>query len=404
MNGYHLEPVGTPHRQAEAIITASHRELRKFVAPEILYGDGARFMAGPYAQRIGITRVLAVTDPGVIAAGWVEPLIESLLEYDTEAVLFHDVRPNPIADQVMRGAEAYLKHGCDGIIAIGGGSPLDCAKGIGVVATNGGHVLDYEGVDRVGIPMPPLVCIPTTAGSGADVSQFAIITDSVRRLKAALISKSLVPDLALVDPEPLATMDADLTATTGMDALVHAIEAYVSNANWSLTDELALAAMRLVARSLPRSVEHPDDLDARGEMAQASLDAGLAFSNASLGAVHALAHALGGLLDAPHGECNALLLGPVMRRTLPGLPQPRIERMADALGLPPTMRAGADIAAWLTEFPSSIGMTSSLADYGLTEETVSDLAANAGADACLATNPWDATTDDLVGILHDAIA
>lgn len=403
MNGYHDAWV-SPHRQPEAIITADTRELRKFVAPEILYGDGARFMAGPYAQRMGMRRVLAVTDPGVVAAGWVAPLLESLGEHDIEAVLFQDVRPNPIADQIMRGAETYLEHSCDGIIAIGGGSPLDCAKGVGVVATNGGHVLDYEGVDRVETPMPPLVCIPTTAGSGADVSQFAIITDPVRRLKAALISKSLVPDLALVDPEPLTTMDAGLTATTGMDALVHAIEAYVSNASWSLTDELALAAMRLVARSLPQSVEHPDDLDARGAMAQASLDAGLAFSNASLGAVHALAHALGGLLDAPHGECNALLLGPVMRRTLPELSHARTERMADALGLPPTMRAGADIASWLTEFSKAIGMTSSLADYGLTEETIWDLAAKAGADACLATNPWDATTDDLVGILHDAIA
>ncbi|MHB1135562.1 MAG: iron-containing alcohol dehydrogenase [Coriobacteriia bacterium] len=374
------------------------------MAPEILYGDGARFMAGPYAQRIGMRRVLAVTDPGVIAAGWVVPLLESLKDHDTEAVLFQDVRPNPVADQVMHGAEMYLEHGCDGIVAIGGGSPLDCAKGIGVVATNGGHVLDYEGVDQVVRPMPPLVCIATTAGSGADVSQFAIITDPSRHLKAALISKSLVPDLALVDPEPLTTMDADLTAATGIDALVHAVESYVSNASWTLTDELALAAMRLVARSLARSVANPDDLDSRGDMAQASLDAGLAFSNASLGAVHALAHALGGLLDAPHGECNALLLGPVMRRTLPGLSRLRVERMADALGLPPAMQSGEHIAEWLTGFPATIGMTTSLADYGIGEDSVWDLATNAGTDACLATNPWDATTEDLVGILHDAIA
>lgn len=379
-------------------------ELRKFVSPEILYGHGARHLAGPYARRIGMARALVVTDPGVEAAGWVTPLLTSLADNGVEAVVFDDVQPNPVAEQVMRGAALFAESRCDSIVALGGGSPLDCAKGIGVVATNGGHVLDYEGVDMVEAPMPPLVCIPTTAGTGADVSQFAIITDPVRRAKIALVSKSLVPDLALVDPEPLTTMDPALTAATGMDALAHSIEAYLSNASWALTDELALAAMRLIVENLPRCVASGEDLEARAQMALASLDAGLAFSNASLGAVHALAHALGGLLNAPHGECNALLLGPVMRRTLRDTPRARIDSIAEALGVDVGARPAEDVAAWLTEFPAAIGMTTTLAQYDLTPDTVDDLAANAEADACAATNPWDVTSDELVRILRDAIA
>ncbi|MBF4509345.1 MAG: iron-containing alcohol dehydrogenase [Aeromicrobium sp.] len=379
-------------------------ELRKFVSPEILYGHGARHLAGPYARRIGMARALVVTDPGVEAAGWVTPLLTSLAGNGVEAVVFDDVQPNPVAEQVMRGAALFAESRCDSIVALGGGSPLDCAEGIGVVATNGGHVLDYEGVDMVEAPMPPLVCIPTTAGTGADVSQFAIITDPVRRAKIALVSKSLVPDLALVDPEPLTTMDPALTAATGMDALAHSIEAYLSNASWALTDELALAAMRLIVENLPRCVASGEDLEARAQMALASLDAGLAFSNASLGAVHALAHALGGLLNAPHGECNALLLGPVMRRTLRDTPRARIDSIAEALGVDVGARPAEDVAAWLTEFPAAIGMTTTLAQYGLTPDTVDDLAANAEADACAATNPWDVTSDELVRILRDAIA
>jgi len=385
-------------------MTINYRELRKFVAPEILFGQNARMLAGPYARRIGMSRAFIVTDPGVIAAGWVEPLIDNLSANGVRSIVFQDVQPNPTSTQVMSGAHAYGASGCDGIVAIGGGSPLDCAKGIGVVATNGGHVLEYQGVDMVEAPMPPLVCIPTTAGTGADVSQFAIISDPERHTKVALISKSLVPDLALVDCDPLTSMNPALTAATGMDALVHAIEAYVSNASWPLTDELALAAMRRIPENLARSVECATDLEARAGMALASLDAGLAFSNASLGAIHALAHSLGGLLDAPHGECNALLLGPVMRRTLPREQRERVEGMASALGISTGADPAREVADWLERFPRTIGIESTLRDFGLTHEAMDAIVANAREDACLATNPWDATSDDLLEILRDAVS
>ncbi len=385
-------------------MSITYTELRKFVAPEILFGQGARLLAGPYAQRIGMSRALVVTDPGVLAAGWVEPLLENIRRNGVASVVFQDVRPNPTASQVMSGASAYHDSGCDSIVAIGGGSAIDCAKSIGVVATNGGDVLEYQGVDMVEAPMPPLVCIPTTAGTGADVSQFAIIRDPTQGTKFGLISKSLVPDLALVDCEPLMTMDAALTAATGMDALVHAVEAYVSNAGWPLTDEHALAAMRRIPAGLLRCVADGSDLDARAEMALASLDAGLAFSNASLGAIHALSHAVGGLLDAPHGECNALLLAPVMRRTLALQPAERVQAMADALGVETGSEPARDLIEWFESFPETTGITSTLRDLGLTPDVLEATAAQAEQDACLVTNPWDASASDLLEILNDAIS
>jgi alcohol dehydrogenase class IV len=206
-------------------------ELRKFLAPEFLFGIGARYQAGRYARNLGSSRVLLVSDPGVIAAGWTSQVRNSLEEEGLETVLFSGLTPNPKAQEVTRGVEIYRQADCDTIVAVGGGSPIDCAKGIAVVTANGGSILDYEGVDMISEPGPPLLCIPTTAGTAADLSQFAIITDQARRCKIAIISKAIVPDLSLIDPEMTTTMDPFLTACTGMDALTHAIEAAVSNAH-----------------------------------------------------------------------------------------------------------------------------------------------------------------------------
>lgn len=194
---------------------------------------------------------------------------------------------------------------------------MDCAKGIGIASSSMRDILTFEGVDRVPVPAPPLICIPTTAGSSADVSQFAIITDEERKRKIAIVSKTLVPpDISLLDPgPPLTTMPRELTADAGMDTLSHAVEAYVSNASSPpMTDVHALEAIRLITSALPAVLEEPDDLDLRFSTLLASLHAGLAFSNASLGgAVHAMAHSLGGgAYDLVHGRCNALLLEHVM--------------------------------------------------------------------------------------------
>jgi len=276
-------------------------ELRKFLAPESVFGAGAAELAGRYALNLGARRVLLVTDPGILNQPWFPGIQQSILQAGLEMELFSDVHANPRDFEVMRGAELYREKDCDAIVTVGGGSPMDCAKAIGIVCTNGRHVLEFEGVDNVEHPGPPLVCVPSTAGSSADVSQFAIITDTTRKVKIAIVSKAMVPDVALIDPLLTLSMPPDLTAHTGVDALTHAIEAYVSNAHGPTTDLFALDAIRRIASCLPLAITRPEDAEARAGMMLGSMYAGLAFSNAILGSVHAMAHSLGGLLDLPHG-------------------------------------------------------------------------------------------------------
>ncbi|MDD1681824.1 MAG: iron-containing alcohol dehydrogenase [Methanoregula sp.] len=384
----------------------SRFELRKFVAPEFIVGEKARLLAGRYAKNLGARQTLVVTGPVVSRAGWVEDVTESLGEEGIGYTIFSGVSPNPRDNEVMNGAKVFAEAGCDSIVAVGGGSPIDCAKGIGVVISNRKGVLEFEGVDNIAIPPPPLICIPTTAGTGADVSQFAIINDTARKVKIAIISKKIVPDIALVDPEPLTTLSKELTAHTGMDALTHSVEAYVSNASSPVTDIHALESIQIMKTYLPLAVEHPKKLEWRYQTMLGSLFAGLAFSNASLGAVHALAHSLGGLSDLPHGECNALLLEHVMEFNYGSCPG-RYESIGRALGVE---TEGLDrdqkkksILAAVAGMRESLGITVRLGDLGVRKSDLEKLAATALRDPCLATNPRRATVRDLEKIYEQAL-
>lgn len=360
------------------------QELRRFLAPEFIFGVGARHLVARHARQLGASRVLLVTDPGVQDAGWVSPAVDALRADGLFVEVFDEVTPNPRDHEVEAGAARFLRRGCDFLVAIGGGSPIDCAKGIGTVAVHDAPILEFAGVDKLSMPIPPLICVPTTGGTGADVSQFAIILDTELKTKAALVSKALVPVFSLVDPETLTTMPADLTIASGMDALCHAIEAFVSTAGWHLTDLHALSAARLINRYLPGSVEDPDDLDSRERVMLASLHAGLAFSNAGLGMVHAMAHAAGGLNDTAHGESNAALLGPVMQWVLEAVDPERIARLATALD-----RSGGteDVLAALKALNDRLGLTTGLAAMGIAEGEIPSLALLASRDATLATSP-----------------
>jgi alcohol dehydrogenase class IV len=291
-------------------------------------------------------------------------------------------------------------------VAIGGGSPIDCAKGIGIVSTNGRHILDYEGVDNIPVPAPPLICIPTTAGTGADVSQFAIINDTKRRVKIAIISKKIVPDIALIDPLPLTTLNPELTAHTGMDAITHSIEAYVSNASSPVTDVNAFESIRLMQAYLHRAVKSPKNIEYRYQTMLGSLLAGLAFSNASLGAVHAMAHSLGGFSDLPHGECNALLLQHVMAFNFPACPK-RYEDIGIALGMDLAGLSLTDkkekILSGIAALRETLGVTETLGDLGVTKQDIPSLAQNAMHDPCMATNPRRPTLKDIERIYEEAL-
>lgn len=374
-------------------------DLRKFLAPEAVFGVGAGRLAGRYAKNLGARRVLLVTDPGVASQPWFPGVKACLAEAGVEHVLFADVSANPRDFEVMNGAEVYRAEGCDCIVAVGGGSPMDCAKGIGIVCANGRHVLEFEGADNVPDPGPPLICVPTTAGSSADVSQFAIITDSTRKVKIAIVSKAVVPDAALIDPQLTVTMDRELTANTGVDALTHAVEAYVSNAHGPITDLFALEAVRRISRHLPAAINDPEDLNARGGMMLGSMYAGLAFSNAILGAVHAMAHSLGGLLDLPHGQCNAMLLDHVIDYNFSAA-QERYADIGLALGASIPPGAGLDekralVLAQVRAFKASVGATATLSSLGVTSADMDRLSEFAMNDPCMVTNPKTPTALDI---------
>lgn len=373
-------------------------ELRKFVAPEFVIGSDARRLAGRYAKNISANHVFIVTGPNIIQAGWVKDVTESLDVEGIPYTLFSDVTPNPRDYNVMNGAELYMQSGCDAIVAVGGGSPIDCAKGIGIVVSNNKEILAFEGVDTITIPPPPLICIPTTAGTGADVSQFAIINDTKRRVKIAIISKKIVPDIALVDPVPLTSLTAELTAHTGMDAITHSVEAYVSNASSAVTDTLALESISQMCENLVKAQKNPDNIAYRNQTLLGSLLAGLAFSNASLGAVHAMAHSLGGFSDLAHGACNSILLAPVIDFNFGACPD-RYEAIGQRLnvtltGLTPDQKKGKVISA-VRALRESLGDTKTLSDMGVSKKDIPELARKAKRDPCLATNPRMPTIEDI---------
>lgn len=381
-------------------------DLRKFVVPEYVYGLGAISLAGQYAVNYGANKVLVVTDKGVQNAGWTRKAIKSLTHQNLSYQIYNNVSSNPRDSEVMEGAEIYLSSGCNLILAVGGGSPIDCAKGIGIVSTNRKNILNFEGIDKVTKPMPPLICIPTTGGTSADVSQFAIILDTNRKVKIAIISKAVVPDVALIDPATLTTMDNYLTACTGIDAMVHAVEAFVSNASSLSTDMHAVKAIEVIYNNLLLSISEPKNLEYRSNVMFGSLQAGMAFSNASLGVVHAMAHSLGGMLDLPHGHCNALLLNHVMDYNYK-FSENKFSKIAELIkldlrGLTAKQKKKA-IYNRIVDFKTSVGITSSLSSSGVKSSDIPILAQNAIKDACAVTNPRVPTLRDLEVIYEEAL-
>ena len=379
--------------------------IAKYQVPEIVFGLGSMSEVGHAVRRLGVRHVLLVTDPGIIEAGWVAEALTHLDEAGLRRTVWHGLTPNPKDFEVAAGVQLYLERGCDGLLAIGGGSCIDAAKGIAVLSSNGGNILGYAGIDNIGRPIPPLVVVPSTSGTGADVSQFAVITDTARKLKATLLSRVLVPNISINDPRLLTTMPDWLAAATGLDALTHGIESYVSKAASFLTDEHALSAIRLVNTYLCRTIDAPHDLEARQAMARSSLEAGLAFTNALLGATHALSHQVGGALDLPHGLVNSILLPHVMRYNEEQDPA-TFGPVAQALAVPADLAAdeAAEAAAdRVRGLATSVGIPRGLADIGVQRGDLRGFASTSLDDVCLLTNPRSITEQDAVDIFEAAL-
>ena len=296
----------------------------------LVHGAGAISRLGETLRELGVTRPLLVTDPGVAAAG----LAERALEHLDDAVVFDQVRPNPDIALVDAGAKVYAETGRDGLVGLGGGSSLDTAKSIGVVAQHGGSILDYEwGHEPLEQRIPPLVAIPTTAGTGSEVTLWVVITDHARQIKFNIGGTPLIgAHVALIDPELMLGLPPAVTAATGMDALSHAIECYTCDYHQPFNDAVALQAIELVAAWLRRAVETGSDLEARTHMAHAATLGGMAYGTESAGAAHAMSQSAGGVHDCPHGALTARVLGPVMEYNAPADPV-RHARIAQGLGV-----------------------------------------------------------------------
>lgn len=380
--------------------------ISKFVTPEIIFGTGSLNQVGECCSRLGSSRVFLVADPGVVSCGWVDKATVFLEQANLEYQLWTNFSANPRDYEVEEGALLYADTCCDAVLAVGGGSAVDAAKAVATLSTNKGQIHNFEGIDMITEPLPPLIVVPSTAGSGSEVSQFAIVSDSNRKIKMTIISKSLVPDIAVSDPFILSTVPGKVTAHTGMEALSHAIEAYLSLAATDITDIHALHAIKLISAHLRSSVASQVDEAAKVAMAQASLHAGIAFSNAVLGLAHAMTHQVGGLLDLPIGTISAVLLPYVMRFNLIACVD-KYASIAGAMGAQTkhlsTREAAETAIKMVQELARDVGIPSGLAVLGLPEDSIPELSRNAVKDACFITNPRDADVDDIISIFNSAL-
>jgi alcohol dehydrogenase len=378
-----------------------------FYIPNVsLMGVGSSKEAGAQAKALGATKALIVTDKVLNQLGVAARIKGQLEEAGVKAVVFDGAEPNPTDTNVHDGLEVYAKNGCNAIVSLGGGSAHDCAKGIGMVATNGGNIRQYEGINKTTKPMPPFVAINTTAGTASEMTRFCIITNTSTHVKMAIVDWRCTPNVAINDPVLMVGKPPALTAATGMDAFTHAVEAYVSIAATPITDACAIKAIELIAANLRPAVANGANLDARDKMAYAEYLAGMAFNNASLGYVHAMAHQLGGFYNLPHGVCNAILLPAVCEFNLIACAE-RLGHVAVALGeridgLAPVDAAAKGIAA-IRKLSKAIGIPAGLKALGVKEADLSTMAENAKKDACQLTNPRTATLEQVVEIFKAAM-
>ncbi len=381
-------------------------DIFKFITPEIIFGQGSLSQIGDSVKRLGGTKAFIVSDPGIVSSGWIDQALIYLQQDQINYEVFYNITSNPKDYEVENAVKQYRTSGCDIVLGIGGGSSIDAAKAVALLSTNEGSIHEYEGIDKIENPLPPMIMIPTTAGTGADVSQFAMITDTSRKIKMTIISKSLVPDISITDPLMLITKEQQITAYTGMDALTHGIEAYLSIASNPLTDLLALNAIQLISSNLRQSVFNRTNLAAKTALAMASQQAGMAFSNAILGAVHAMTHPLGGLLDLPHGKINSILLPYVMEFNMIANPEKFIN-IATAMGehvngCTPQEAAWKAIHA-VRNLASDIRIFERLSDLGMQQQHIAQLSEKALEDACMITNPRDIALDDVKDIYRIAL-
>jgi 4-hydroxybutyrate dehydrogenase len=369
----------------------------------VVFGAGSVAQVGREAKRLQGTRALLVADAGVVSARLHEPVIRSLEDSGVVTSIFSEVDPNPVESNVHAGVAAYRSKHADLIVALGGGSPLDVAKLIRLKAFPGVHELplveydDATGGDRhITASVPPMIAIPTTAGTGSEVGRSGVVQLDINHRKTVIFSPHLMANVAVLDPELTRSLPAKITAATGFDALTHCLEAYLSKGDHPMADAIALGGLRLVAASLLRVVQAPDDIEARGDMMKAAMMGAVAFQK-GLGACHSLAHPLSSECGLHHGLANAVCLPAVVEFNAGTVPS-RVAEAAAALGA-----AGADLAGALRKLRAALGLPSGLRETGVRDDQLELLATKAFADACHTSNPRACTRDDLLALYRSSM-
>ncbi|MGE5577723.1 MAG: iron-containing alcohol dehydrogenase [Syntrophothermus sp.] len=382
-------------------------EYFAFFSPtRIVVGPGVAGSLGQEMEKLGVKRAFVVTDKVLVQMGLVEQVLGGLTGSAIElAGIFDEVKPNSEVGLVEKGAELAKAAGADVLVAIGGGSNIDTAKGMNLILSEGGRLLDYEGFGVISRPLKPLVAIPTTAGTGSEVTQFAVIKNEAIHAKLSFSSPFLAPNLAILDPELTVNLPPKLTASTGMDALTHAVEAYVSTCWNPVADGLALEAIRMIGANLVEATTNGANLEARYQMLVASTMAGLAFSSGMVGCVHAMAHAAGGLYDVPHGIANSILLPYGMEYNLEARPE-KFREIARALGKDvqrkDTVEGGRAAIQAVFELAERCGLPRTLREMGVPAEGLPQVAETAMVDGAIFTNPRPAEYDEILAVLKKA--
>lgn len=376
------------------------------ITKRILFGPGAVEKIGSEVQFQKGRKVLIVTDPGVIQAGLLEGIKLSLQSTGIPFVIFDGVEPDPRIEIVSKSVQLAKKEGVDLIIGFGGGSCLDIAKVTSILMTNSGEIDQFFGIDLVPNPGIPVILVPTTAGTGSEVTPIAILSDPREKLKKGIVSSTLFPEVAIVDPKLTLGLPPSITALTGMDALTHAIEAYYSVNATELTDLLAFRAMELISKNIRLVFANGENLIARSNMMEGSLLAGIAFANAGVGAVHAFAYPLGGEFHLPHGLTNTLMLPYVMRYNILGCPS-KFAKMAKAFGENIENLSELDAAEVAIKFVERLSddlrVPRRLKEVGIPEDAITRLAEGAmKVTRLLANNPRKITFEDAVAIYKSA--
>jgi alcohol dehydrogenase len=370
-------------------------------------GVGCLSVISDEVKRLGGTRVLLATDAGVRAAGIVDRVLGELAGSGATAEVFDGIQANPTMANVLAGVEAIEQLSGLVIVGVGGGSVLDAAKMIGAVAVNGGPVQKYDGIDQIPQRMLPFIAVNTTAGTGSDVTRWAVITDTERQIKMAIGDENIMPDVAIDDPLLTVGLPPTVTAGTGMDAFTHALEGYVGKFQTPLTDGLAIAAIELIASALERAYDDGSDVEAREQMMYAQTAAGLAFENAGVGNVHAMAHQLGAVYDMPHGLSNAIILPFVMEYNLP-VCERKFARVARAMGVDTSgmddHRAACSAVETVVKLNEAVGIPSSLAGTPARSGDIDMLVEKAVKDLGAGTNPRSTSAAEMRDIYERVFA